>query len=125
MKRFVLLLAVFLMSVCGFAQGIQAGPWVTDASDSTLTILWTSEVPGLAYVELEDGRAVYDVFAGRRVFRRLHSITLKGLQRGQTVKYRVCGVIIKDDSNARDPKFGDAYQGSWLQTHTLDSQASS
>ena len=125
MKRFVLLLAVFLMSVCGFAQGIQAGPWVTDASDSTLTILWTSEVPGLAYVELEDGRAVYDVFAGRRVFRRLHSITLKGLQRGQTVKYRVCGVNIKDDSNARDPKFGDAYQGSWLQTHTLDSQASS
>ena len=125
MKRSVLLFTILLFAVQGFAQGIQAGPWVTDASDSTLTVLWTSEVPGMAYVELEDGRAVYDVFAGRRVFRRLHSVTLKGLQRGQTVKYRVCGVNVKDDSNARDPKFGDAYMGPWLQTHTLDSEAPS
>ena len=123
MKRFVLLLAVFLMSVCGFAQGVQAGPWITDASDSTLTVLWTSEVPGMAYVELESGAKVYDVFAGRRVFRRLHHVVLKGLQAGQTVKYRVCGVNIEDDSNARDPKFGGAYEGPWYQTHTLNSQA--
>ena len=127
MKRctfFLLLLAVgLLFSNSLQAQGIQAGPWVTDATDSTLTVLWTSEVPGMAYVELEDGRTVYDVFAGRRIFRRLHSVRLNGLKPGQCVKYRIGGVNIKDDSNARDPKFGDAYQGSWNTMKMLDSKA--
>lgn len=71
MKRISLLLLVLLTALSARAKGIQAGPWVTDASDSTLTILWISELPGTAYVELEDGRTLYDVFAGRRIFRRL------------------------------------------------------
>ena len=128
MKRHFLLLVAaltLLFPVMTGAQGIQAGPWVTDASDSTLTILWTSEVPGTAWVELGDGRALYEVFAGRRIFRRLHSIRVNGLQRGQTVRYRVCGENIQDDSNARDPKFGDSYAGEWHSVRTLDSGAPS
>ncbi len=130
MKQILSLFALVLGITSAMAQapnpqapGIQAGPWVCDASDSTLTILWTSEVPGKAYVELEDGSTVYDVFAGRRIFRRLHSITLKGLEPGSAVRYRVCGVNVKDDSNARDPKFGDTYTGSWHTVKTLDSRA--
>lgn len=123
-KRFVLLFLGLIPSLLG-AQGIQAGPWITDANDSTLTVLWTSEVPGTACVELEDGRTVYDVFAGRRIFRRLHSITVKGLHPGQTVKYRLCGENILDDRNARDPQFGTSYASSWYAVKMLDSKASS
>ena len=123
MKRFALVTAAVLLSALSFAQGIKAGPWITDASDSTLTVLWTSELPGTAFVELQDGRTVYDVFAGRRIFRRLHSVTLKGLERGSVVRYRLCGTNIKDDSNARDPKFGDSYTGPWHSVKMLDSKA--
>lgn len=38
------------------AQGVQAGPWISDTEENALTILWTSEAPGMAWVELEDGR---------------------------------------------------------------------
>lgn len=126
MKRYVLLLVAamaLLFPVFTKAQGIQAGPWITDASDSTLTILWTSKVPGTAWVELEEGRTVYDLFAGRRIFRRLHSIRVNGLERGAVVRYRICGENIKDDTNARDPKFGDSYAGEWHSVKMLDSQA--
>ena len=123
MKRFVLLLTVILLPVCALAQGIQAGPWVTDVSETGLTILWTSELPGQAYVQLEDGRTLYDVFAGRRIFRRLHSVTVDGLKAGQVLKYRLGGLNLKDDTNARDPKFEGSYIGPWNQVKTLDSKA--
>lgn len=124
MKYFLLSIIVLLAApLAGLAQGIQAGPWITDANDSAFTILWTSELPGTACVELEDGRTVYDVFAGRRIFRRLHSITVNGFQPGQVVRYRVCGENIKDDTNARDPKFGSSYSGEWHSVKMLDSRA--
>ena len=124
MKR-LFVFFVLIYAIQAHAQGIKAGPWVTDASDSTLTILWTSELPGTAWVELEDGRTLYDVFAGRRIFRRLHSITIPGLQRGRTLRYRACGTNILDDRNARDPKFGESYAGAWHSVKTLDSKAES
>ena len=127
MRRYAFLLAVLALMwpVKGTGQGVQAGPWISDAGDTTLTVVWTSEVPGQAFVELEDGSRVYDVFAGRRVFRRLHSITLRGLERGMAARYRVCGVNIKDDSNARDPQFGEGYASPWYTVKPLDAGAES
>lgn len=123
MKRFALLSIFIALPFLAWAQSIKAGPWVTDASETQLTILWTSEVPGQAYVELEDGAKYYDTFAGRRIFRRLHSVTLNGLQAGQNLKYRLGGLNIKDDSNARDPEFGTTYIGPWECTKTFDYSA--
>jgi len=123
MKRICTLFTAFLLPFCVWAQGIKAGPWVTDISENKMTILWTSEIPGTAYVELEDGRTLYDVFAGRRIFRKLHSITVDGLQAGQVVKYRVHGTNLKDDRNARDPKFGESYSGEWHSIKMLDNSA--
>lgn len=107
------------------AQGIQAGPWVCDATENALTILWTSEWPGMAYVELEDGTIKYETFAGRRIFQWLHSVRLEGLQPGTCVRYRVCGHNLKDDSNPRYPAFGDSYAGDWNTVRTFDESASS
>lgn len=106
-------------------QGIKAGPWISGAGENKVTILWTSEVPGMAYVELADGTVKYETFAGRRIFRRLHSITIDNLDRGSIVKYRVCGQNLTDDSNPRYPAFGSTYSSDWQQVRTLDRKADS
>lgn len=125
MKRlFLVLMAVALAAEC-LAQGVKVGPWVCNTRENSVTILWTSEVPGMAFLELEDGTQKYETFAGRRIFGRLHSITLGGLNAGQVVKYRVCGQNLTDGSNARKPKFGDYYKGVWHQVRTLNSKAGS
>ena len=123
-KLYLMAAALFGVSPL-FAQGIQAGPWISDTGESSLTVLWTSELPGTAYVELADGTTIYDMYEGRRVFRRLHSVKISGLSRGEAVRYRVCGRNIKDDTNPRDPSFGDTYEGEWHSVRTLDGKASS
>ena len=125
--KFSLVVSVvgLLMSVSLFGQGIKSGPWISGAAEDQITILWTSEVPGMAFVELEDGTVKYETFAGRRIFQRLHSVTIDNLQRGSVVKYRVCGQNLKDDSNARKPEFGDTYKGDWQLVRTMDSKANS
>ena len=105
------------------AQGVKAGPWVCNVREDRMTVLWTSEVPGMAFVELEDGTVKYETFAGRRIFKRLHSITLEGLHRGAVVRYRIGGQNLTDGRNARNPKFGDTYYGDWHGVKTLDSKA--
>ena len=119
MKKIVLALTCAILSLPALAQGVQAGPWVSDARDSHLTIQWTSEKAGMAYVELEDGTVVWETFAGRRIFQRLHAVTLEGLDPGTVVRYRVCGVNLADDSNARNPKFAAGYEGEWHGVRTF------
>ena len=126
-NRYYLLIAIVTMLVSGplMGQGIKAGPWICGASENEVTILWTSELPGMAYVELEDGTVKYETFAGRRIFQRLHTVTIDNLKRGSIVKYRVCGQNLKDDSNARKPEFGDTYTGEWQKVRTMDGKSDS
>ena len=124
MKKILLfLLGVTLYLNC-LAGGVKAGPWVSEARTDRVTILWTSEVPGMAYVELADGTKIWETFAGRRVFHRLHSVRIDGLKPGEILRYRVCGQNLEDDSNARNPKFGDFYEGEWHNVRTFDPKAS-
>ena len=127
LQKVLMLLAILspLYVLPAQGQGIMAGPWVCGASENEITILWTSEVPGMAYVELADGNLKYETFAGRRIFQRLHSITIDNLDRGAIVKYRVCGQNLTDDSNPRRPMFGSPYSSDWQQVRTLDSKANS
>lgn len=124
MKRLCIWLLA-AMSIPCWAQGVKAGPWVCDVREDRMTILWTSEEPGMAFVELEDSTVHYETFAGRRVFKRLHSVTLEGLRRSEVVRYRVGGQNLKDGRNARNPVFGDTYKGEWHGVRTLDSKARS
>jgi len=127
MKHFFLALLLVFSTVILRAQtpDIQVGPWISDTGETGLTVLWTSVLPGQAWVELEDGTRVYETFAGRRIFQRLHSIRIEGLKPGEPLRYRVCGLNLKDDSSARDPKFGAEYQGEWHQVRTLNLEATS
>ena len=105
------------------AGPLQQGPWVYGARENSVNILWISEKPGMAYVELEDGTVHYDTYAGRRIFKRLHRVRLDGLAPGATVRYRVCGVNLADDSNPYDPVFGETYEGPWRTTRTFSRKA--
>ena len=59
---------LFLLLAAG---PLQQGPWVYGARENSVNILWVSEKPGMAYVELADGTVKYETFAGRRIFQRL------------------------------------------------------
>ncbi len=104
-------------------DGIGAGPWVTNVSDSSLTVLWTGTQPGMGWVETSDGVRKYDTFAGRRTFGLFHSVRLTGLPRGGDICYRVGGQVLTDDSNPRYPVFGEEYAGEWHTVRTYDSEA--
>ena len=123
MKRIVIVLLFVLPVLQMRAQDIKAGPWVSGVRGNTITVLWTSEKPGMAWVELEDGTLKYETYAGRRIFRRLHSIRLDGFRPGQVVRYRVGGQVLTDDSNARKPVLGDSYSGEWHSVRTFDPEA--
>jgi hypothetical protein len=123
MKKILFFLWGIVLGLEALAGGVKAGPWVTEARTDRVTILWTSDLPGMAYVELADGTKVWETFAGRRVFHRLHKVRIDGLQPGAELRYRVCGQELADDSDARNPKFGDIYEGEWHSVRTFDPKA--
>ena len=123
MKKILLFLLGVALCAEALAGGVKAGPWVTEARTDRVTIVWTSDVPGMAYVELADGTKVWETFAGRRVFHRLHSVRIDGLQPGAELRYRVGGQELADDSNARNPEFGDFYAGDWHSVRIFDPKA--
>ena len=123
MKKLIILLLCLMSCIDGWAGSIVYGPWVTEAREDRVTICWMSEKPGMAYVELSDGTQIWETFAGRRIFQRLHSVRIEGLEPGTELCYRVCGQDLVDDSNARNPRFGDIYEGMWQRVRTFDSSA--
>ena len=125
MKKLMVLLLGLMACIEGWAGNIEYGPWVTESRADRVTICWMSEKPGMAYVELSDGRQVWETFAGRRIFRRLHSIRIDGLEPGTELCYRVCGQELVDDSNAYTPSFGDSYEGPWQRVRIFDPEAES
>lgn len=66
MKRIVIVLLFVLPVLQMRAQEIKAGPWVSGVRGNTITVLWTSEKPGMAWVELEDGTLKYETYAFQR-----------------------------------------------------------
>ena len=111
MKRLIILLFGLMTCLEGWTENIKYGPWVTESREDRVTICWMSDKPGMAYVELSDGTKVWETFAGRRIFKRLHKVRIDGLEPGTELRYRVCGQVLVDDSNARNPRFGDFYEG--------------
>ena len=84
---------------------IIAGPWITNMHEDGFSVLWTTDEESIAWVQLEDGQRVYEEFAGRWAFGRLHQIRLRGLDAGRTVSYSI-GSSPVIDHNSRRPKFG-------------------
>lgn len=99
---------------------VKYGPWVTAVGEDGFTVLWVTDEPGLAWVELQDGRRFYHEFAGRRIFERLHSVKVSGLEPGKAYGYSVGCAPLKDDSHPRDPKFFPEKSSSGYCVKTFD-----
>ena len=123
MKKLVIFLVGLMACLEGWGGNIKYGPWVTESRADRVTICWMSEKPGMAYVELSDGRQVWETFAGRRIFKKMHTVKIEGLKPGAEICYRVCGTELTDDSNARNPRFGDTYEGQWQHVRSFDPYA--
>ena len=95
----------------------QFGPWVTNVTETSFTVLWTTEYDALVSLEVAPGddgsefesdqRASFvESVAGRRITGRYHSITATGLEPGRTYRYRLVGQNVEDDSNAYGTTYG-------------------
>ena len=130
MKRFIL--SAIALLLCGVAPAfaetasdVKSGPWITEMTQTGMTVMWTSKTPGQAWVELEDGTIIWETFAGRRIFGDFHKVEVECLTPGAAVKYRGGGRLVVDDTNARDPKMGETYSDDWHTVRTFDNKAKS
>lgn len=126
MKKLILTIALSLACVLsGMGQNIVYGPWVTATDESSFTVLWVTDTPGLACVELEDGSRFWHEFAGRRIFERLHSVKVVGLEKGRDYNYKLVFSAVKDDTDARDPEFFPEQVSGPYTTGTFDKSSAS
>lgn len=95
------------------------GPWVTDMSEDAFTVLWSTDVPCQGWVQLDNGRRIYENYAGRKLFGTLHTVRVEGLSRGSRYGYRA-GYRVVDPSNPRRPAYGRDMYSDRFEVTTFD-----
>lgn len=116
---------------------LAAGPWVTNVTDSTFTVLWTTSRSGIAFVELTEAplrgswykaetRKVYQTVGGRRCPSTLHSVTVKHLQPGTRYQYRIGGQSLVSQIDPYEYTYGfERFSAKDYSVSTFDSSAPS
>jgi hypothetical protein len=84
---------------------VTCGPWVTDMSENAFTVLWTTDIACQGWVQLDNGRRIFEDYAGRKLFGTFHTVRVEGLSRGSQYGYRI-GNRVVDPTNPRRPAFG-------------------
>lgn len=120
MRRLLSIAAFLLISIASFAGTpkikMSCGPWIQNVTEDSFTVLWTTEVSTLSWIEVfpDDGtpynacerQQYWQTVSGRRMSGTFHSIKVTGLKPGTSYRYRVCGKEVLDDSNAYDIRYG-------------------
>lgn len=138
-KLFTIALTLLVSGLC-FAQknraSIQYGPWIQNVTETGFTVVFKTNEPTLAYVEVspEDGSSFYnrqrpsfyETVAGRRLSGTMHKIKVTGLKPGTSYLYRISGRKVIDDSSPYGTTWGpDRNMGKEVHNvKTLDSKAS-
>ena len=93
--------AFLLLSFLIAAQSIQIkhGPYLQAMDENGVTIVWTTNTPGISWVELaadgtdsfysQEHKPYYDTSNGNRVVDTLHRVRVEGLEPGTTYRYRI------------------------------------
>lgn len=101
MKRYLyLLLTFFSWSLVASAIGITHGPYICDMDSTSVTIVWTTDKPGLSWVELapagtdhfysQERPKYFDTRHGRKIVRdSVHQVRIEGLTPGTQYRYRI------------------------------------
>jgi hypothetical protein len=79
----------YLVSTASFAQRLTRGPYLQLASETEITIVWHTLMPGRGQVDY--GVDAYSLSRFDRRPRRKHVVTLTGLRPGTTYRYRIRG----------------------------------
>lgn len=148
MKKNIVFLLFFICVVqIVFAQSmdktlvssrIKCGPWLQAVTDSEFTVVWTTNVNSVVWVELapDDGShfyaevrpRYYQSVDGRRPISKLHQVRIARLEPGKTYRYRIFQQAVLSDEGNRRVILGDAYGSDILkqkpyQVKTLDKNA--
>lgn len=122
MKRISALLTALVLGLSTLSAAsrpdIKCGPWIQNAGETEVTVLWTSQENVFAWVEVapDDGSAFeacarprfYHTVSGRRVAGTSHEVKVTGLEPGKSYRYRIYGRLVKDDSDPYGVDFGPA-----------------
>lgn len=98
---------------------LSCGPWTTDMSENAFTVLWTTDIACQGWVQLDNGRRIYEEYAGRKLFGTFHSVRVEGLSRGAQYGYRI-GNRVVDPTNPRRPAYGRDFLSDRYSVTTFD-----
>lgn len=113
MKKLVLCLAAVIASVNLWSatdpMRIVYGPWIQNVTEDSFTIIWQGAEKSLSWVEVapDDGTTwyqneyprYYETVSGRILAGNFHSVTVTGLKKATTYRYRIVGKPIVDESD--------------------------
>lgn len=95
------------------------GPWLQAVGEDQFTVVWTTNVDALTWVEVapDDGShfyaqerpKFYHTEYGRRVTGKIHRIPVKGLKKGTTYRYRIFQQSVLYDGGNKRLVLGDSY----------------
>ena len=140
MKRLFLTLSVLVAAafaaLAGHDPDVKYGPWVQNVTETGFTVMWTSSLKNLAYVEIApndgtpfefcDRQRFYNVYAGRRIADTFHSVDITGLEPGKEYRYRIYAKVVENDESAYGTDYGPEKRASASQDaviRTLDHNA--
>ena len=106
MKKILILTSLALLPLYALAIRIISGPYLQNVTDSEATVVWRTDKPATAWVELapDDGTdfyacqrpGTYSTRIGRAVIDTLHTVTLKGLSPDTRYRYRIFSEEVTD-----------------------------
>ena len=135
MARF--LISIFLIFAINSASAISIknGPYLTNLGENSAQIVWTTDSPAVSWVEIapDDGSHFYacerkkyfDSPLGKKQIGSLHRITVDGLEKGRTYRYRIFSkevvkVLPNGNVHYGDTASSDVYRKEPLRFKTAD-----
>lgn len=98
---------------------VSAGPWLQAVTDSEFTVVWTTTVDAVVWVEVapDDGtpfyaetrKKYYESHYGRRPIGKLHRVKISGLTEGTKYRYRIYQQALLSDEGNKRVILGEAF----------------
>lgn len=115
----MLSMSVFSMSA-SITPKVACGPYLQNVTSTSFTVMWISDIDAMAWVELapDDGKSFYyaerpkyfDMSGcGIKPVKRVHRITVNGLEPGTRYRYRIMMKSIADYGSFHDISYGREY----------------
>ncbi|MBR4755567.1 MAG: metallophosphoesterase [Bacteroidales bacterium] len=126
MKRILTTLLLVFMAVSAFAQegskrvNLACGPFVQNVTTTGFTVVWTSDVEAIGWVEVAPLNDQHFYYAERPKFfdmsgcgikpvNKIHKVEVTGLEPGSTYRYRVMMKAVDHHYGTLDIQYGKEY----------------